>query len=429
LSPRTNPITFHSLTKRTGTAPPHQSQLLANPAQALPYPAPTSQLSPTYQYEQVLNTYHGQNSQQRQVKHCYGSAYQLTSERSQYPAYQQLPPPDATNRFQHQTRGRPDGLDPDYYMRKGAEAHQFFKKGRVFCLLWSEPAGETRQHQVEDDLFSVTSHPVTIGKHGEAIYQQIRRFVIVRVPRKKHFVYACPITTYGGRATAKQGCSPREHAIVYLSGKQPQTVRGEIPIRGEGGMTKDPIEIKPASTNESLDIASRLRFDKTYPVEWNVKVKDIGRVVPQDMPRLLQYWKDEYLNDADESDNEEPLSTLNQSTTPYTAPTNASYSVVNQSHVSASPATASRIANYVPTGSSYTLANADSSDRTPRTTRAHPVQNSFSNNLNSNSSAHSTPRGYSLPNTHSGVLLTSQTHYSPSSYPQDNTSHQPHGSR
>lgn len=31
---------------------------------------------------------------------------------------------------------------------------------------------------------------ITIGKFGEGIYSQIRRFIVVRVNRDRHFVYA-----------------------------------------------------------------------------------------------------------------------------------------------------------------------------------------------------------------------------------------------
>ena len=56
-------------------------------------------------------------------------------------------------------------------------------------------------------------------------------------------------------------------------------------------MTNEPIAIEPADTTLIMHAASRLRFSKTYPIEWNVKVKDIGRVIPEDMSKLISYWK------------------------------------------------------------------------------------------------------------------------------------------
>lgn len=45
--------------------------------------------------------------------------------------------------------------------------------------------------------------------------------------------------------------------------------------------------------NSYLSHLSRLRFGKTYSIEWNVKVKDLGMVVDEDMPKLLYYYKQE----------------------------------------------------------------------------------------------------------------------------------------
>jgi len=42
-----------------------------------------------------------------------------------------------------------------------------------------------------------------------------------------------------------------------------------------------------------LSRLSRLRFGKKYAIEWNVKVKDLGMVVHEDMPKLLKYYADE----------------------------------------------------------------------------------------------------------------------------------------
>jgi hypothetical protein len=110
-----------------------------------------------------------------------------------------------------------------------------------------------------------------------------------------------PITTYSGRGTTKQGCRPSEHAIVYFSGTTPRYVEGEY----GNGMTTDPIEIVPADRNATMDPASRLRFGKTFPVEWNVKVKEIGRVASHDMAKMIQYWQEEdFFNDSDDAEGE-----------------------------------------------------------------------------------------------------------------------------
>ena len=67
-------------------------------------------------------------------------------------------------------------------------------------------------------------------------------------------------------------------------------------------MTKDPIEIIPVDATVTMNAASRLRFGKTYPVEWNVKVKEIGQVHPIHLRKLLRYWNEENPRDPGPED-------------------------------------------------------------------------------------------------------------------------------
>jgi hypothetical protein len=87
----------------------------------------------------------------------------------------------------------------------------------------------------------------------------------------------------------KPGCKASEHTIVHLKGTQPQIYQGEY----EKGMTKSPIAIEPADANETMLPSSRLRLGRSYNIECNVKVRDIGRVAPEDKIRLLRYYQDE----------------------------------------------------------------------------------------------------------------------------------------
>jgi hypothetical protein len=68
-----------------------------------------------------------------------------------------------------------------YFMRTGSAAHAFWTVGRVFATLYTEAAGSTARLNGLDDAISVV-------RFGEAVYSQIRRFVVVRVRRQ--FVYA-----------------------------------------------------------------------------------------------------------------------------------------------------------------------------------------------------------------------------------------------
>jgi hypothetical protein len=109
------------------------------------------------------------------------------------------------------------------------------------------------------------------------------------IPRLDILRNSSAIATYGGRGVLKPGCNASEHTIVHIKGHSPQYVHGEW----EKGMTKEPIAIKPADKNETMLPTSRLRLGKTYSIEWNVKVRDIGMVIPEDKTKLLRYHQDE----------------------------------------------------------------------------------------------------------------------------------------
>jgi hypothetical protein len=167
-------------------------------------------------------------------------------------------------------------------------------------MLWAESASATAAVPI-----GAQNQAYVPGKFGEYIYTQIRRFVVVYSDRMKHFVKAwlaisvslnwktiglillSSLNTYGRRGTLKPGVDAKEHAIIYLEGTQPSY------LPGESGMSKAPIQVHPATASEALDPATRIRFGRAYPIEWNVKVKDVGMVVPQDIDRLLNYWREE----------------------------------------------------------------------------------------------------------------------------------------
>jgi hypothetical protein len=69
-------------------------------------------------------------------------------------------------------------------MRTQAEAHSFFVQGRVFAMLWAETASATMVRNGTENT------AITVGRFGESVYSQIRRFVVMKVNRDRHFVYA-----------------------------------------------------------------------------------------------------------------------------------------------------------------------------------------------------------------------------------------------
>jgi hypothetical protein len=162
-------------------------------------------------------------------------------------------------------------LDPNYSKRR--DARRFFSIGRVFALIWHEPAG--------GDRGAATSF------RGENVYTSVRRMVVVR--ELHGACWAIPIYTYGNKGVEKRGFDHtdiRGHAVIYMTGKSPYTPSTEP------RMSKNPIEVDPAN-NQELERMSRVNFTKVHTVEHEVKVLHIGRVSQRSMPDFEKYWADQ----------------------------------------------------------------------------------------------------------------------------------------
>ncbi|KAH7081321.1 hypothetical protein BKA63DRAFT_206142 [Paraphoma chrysanthemicola] len=166
-----------------------------------------------------------------------------------------------------------EGVDQSYYVRD----RKFFHEGRVFSVILTENAGST-----------VTSYNSAISEvrySGHYVYTQARRFVVVR--QKREFCFACPIFTYSDRATLKRGVRPEEHGIAYSEGLSAELIAGEF------GIIKRPIAVTMAQGEPNLKSASRIYYGIHHPIQYNVKVKDIGHVISKDLPALIGNWKAE----------------------------------------------------------------------------------------------------------------------------------------
>jgi hypothetical protein len=63
-------------------------------------------------------------------------------------------------------------------------------------------------------------------------------------------------------------------------------------LAGENRLNKDPIRICEIDPTEKLDPLSRVNLAKTYPIEHNIRVKEVGRVSQADLKKLLGYCRD-----------------------------------------------------------------------------------------------------------------------------------------
>lgn len=114
------------------------------------------------------------------------------------------------------------------------------------------------------------------------VYWKIRRFVVLR-PRPTHCL-CLPLGTQRGRGTANLPTQAQEFAPV-------------IPLHGhvqfhpdEQRLLRQPIQIKVEDESLSIDAMSRIDFSKIVTVKYNLKVRNVGRVVVDSIKLMEEYF-------------------------------------------------------------------------------------------------------------------------------------------
>lgn len=171
-----------------------------------------------------------------------------------------------------ETPGDREMLDPRF--QKHYPGREFYKVGKVFKVLWPEPAGNPQAG------VTFITGPETFN---EPIFAKIRWFVVIREGRD--CCTCLPIQTYNGQGVAKAGVIKEEHSVVYTSSSPPASPDWEDPY----GQMLEPIRVVAKNPAESkMDYMSRLNYAKPYTVEHNVKSLDFGDVPRDWLPTLLQ---------------------------------------------------------------------------------------------------------------------------------------------
>ncbi|CAG8976950.1 hypothetical protein HYALB_00008861 [Hymenoscyphus albidus] len=145
---------------------------------------------------------------------------------------------------------------------------------QVILLNWVEPSGtskggESNRSQNSQRTF-ITAERVSDGG-GKEQYQKLRRFLIVKA--FKGHCLCLPINTYSGQGVNKHGVHADNHAVIYSSETGPVLLPGE-----ESKLTRPAIMMVPSLPQNKLHDASRLNYAKVYTIEYNVKVRFIGRI-------------------------------------------------------------------------------------------------------------------------------------------------------
>ncbi|KAL8786391.1 MAG: hypothetical protein Q9213_002807 [Squamulea squamosa] len=166
-------------------------------------------------------------------------------------------------------------LDPrEFYVR--SKPRDFFVEGKVFIKLHTEDAGSNAD---------ASSFGFSTVAYEELAYSQLRRFVVVKARPKEYYCLCVPIMTYGGQGAAKKSVDKTAHAIIFTGKSPPER------LPGEQGMDKSPLRVIPVRPDEKLDSRSRINLAKTYSIEWNTKVKEIGCLDKPSLVKMMAYWR------------------------------------------------------------------------------------------------------------------------------------------
>lgn len=188
------------------------------------------------------------------------------------------------------TAGSAERLFPAYIVRPS----RFFCLGRVFLVLWAEPAGGNGSDA--GTIVTLQERGTVLNHLGERVFSKVRRFVVIR--ESDQYCNALPITTYSGRGVAKRNVVKSEHAIIYTGRVPPQPRPDERPLRGETGMRPQSIRVDPDNRTEKLDDMSRINFGGVHQVQHNIKTKSLGIVNRQFIDALLSQfanvWQDQF---------------------------------------------------------------------------------------------------------------------------------------
>lgn len=114
------------------------------------------------------------------------------------------------------------------------------------------------------------------------IYWKIRRFVVIRA--RATYCLCLSINTYQGQGATKSSVTTQDHAPIV-------PVDGEVHLHpDEQNLTKSPIRIKTEDASISIDPMARINFGKVYTVEYNLKVRKIGRIISESIRQMEDYF-------------------------------------------------------------------------------------------------------------------------------------------
>lgn len=192
-------------------------------------------------------------------------------------------------------------LDASYKVPR--HGRNFFVVGRVFLVVWSEPAGTSSGTPTNVSTGSSSSTDSlsawTYNKFGQSVFTKPRRFVVVRATSK--YCNAVSINTYGRQGVAKPLVNKADHAVVYTGRTEPMVLPSEAPNPREAGLRPTAIRVDADDPAERLDPTSRIDFGRIYTIAFNTEVKNFGMVNPRSMGALVQTFHEVILGKTPDS--------------------------------------------------------------------------------------------------------------------------------
>lgn len=138
----------------------------------------------------------------------------------------------------------------------------------------------------------------------QKVYSKIRRFIVIKY-MQSHSI-CVPIHTYSGQATSKPGVNPADHAPLVKYNEE--VVYHEL--EDKMAINKMPLSLIVEDLTINFNPYSRVCFSKPHTFQHNIKVRKIGRIAPEHLPRLIRYYRERVgVMDTDADDVEELMET------------------------------------------------------------------------------------------------------------------------
>ncbi|KAK1758330.1 hypothetical protein QBC47DRAFT_137444 [Echria macrotheca] len=172
-----------------------------------------------------------------------------------------------------------NSLDPEFDVIR--QPRRFFCHGRIFKAVWFEPYGADAPARRADLDWTDECKPFYDTKP----MAKFRWFVVVR--RRLNHSLCFSITTFGGPGSAAK--SRRGRAVDFVVLHRSSTLPPEPYPEEE--ITRAPLSVIIEEGEQYISPWARLDCGRIYTVEHNLKVMKIGRIHPDSLDLLEDYFR------------------------------------------------------------------------------------------------------------------------------------------